>query len=236
MSNIKKAIVAIILICACIFILTGCEKNQDNTAIDNQVKDTENAVSTNEERYEEVISNYKKALSEYDLDNLESDEEIEKKYDIKDTTLLMHITRYAQDGVKLTHAFYDIDKNGIDELILGAENAIAVVYSFDKEANKPVFIFALDSIERGYMSIYDNGIISSGGSGGAALHMYELGRIKDGTSYELLVKTEEEYYERIDTAIYTDIQTGKKIEAETLQEITDPYIKDAKEVTIEWAK
>ena len=249
--NRIKSIFFIMIICALFFALTGCEKNQeiDNTIIannskidetiieKNEVAETNNTTNkkelSNDEIYGELITNYEKALKEYELDDIEADEKINDKYGIKDTILLMHIARYAENGVKLTKEFYDIDKNGIDELILGADNAIGVIYSFDTNTNKPVFIFALDTLERGFASIYDNGVIYSGGAGGAALHIYEFGKISEnGTSYELLEKVEEEYKEDSEIPEYRDPATEEKLEYKSFDEVTDKYISNAKEVKI----
>lgn len=247
----KKTMFSVLIIAILvmtIFVLTGCEKNQEgnnavvnsNTLENNTVEtDVTNTTSenkeklSNEEMYGDLIKNYEKALAEFDLDNLESEEEIKSKYGIEDLTLIMHIARYAEDGVKLTKEFYDVDKNGINELILGAENAVGVIYSYDTETNKPVFIFAQDTLERGSASIYDNGIIYSGGSGGAALHIYEFGKIsEEGTSYKLLEKVEEEYLEDSEVPEYRNSATGRKLDYKSLDEVTDKYILNAKVVEV----
>lgn len=247
----KKTMFSVLIIAILvmtIFVLTGCEKNQEgnnavvnsNTLENNTVEtDVTNTTSenkeklSNEEMYGDLIKNYEKALAEFDMDNLDSEEEIKSKYGIEDLTLIMHIARYAEDGVKLTKEFYDIDKNGIDELILGADNGIGVIYSYDTKTNKPVFIFAQDTLERGSASIYDNGVIYSGGSGGAMLHVYEFGKIsEDGISYKLLEKVEEEYMEDSETPEYRNTATGRKLDYKSLDEVTDKYILNAKVVEI----
>lgn len=228
-------IIAIFAIAAMI-LLTGCEKNKEenNTIVSNQTEEKETVTDEidprKEKMYGEIISNYENALAEYDLNDLEAEERIKEKYNLEDTTLLMHIARYSNDGVKLTKVFYDIDKNGIDELILCANTESAVIYSYDKKADKAVFIFALDTIERGYMTIYDNGIIYSGGAGGATLHCFEFGKIsKDGTSYETLEKVE---VEDKDTPEYRNPETGEILEYKSLDEVFAKYTSDAKIVSI----
>lgn len=231
-------IIAIFAIAAMI-LLTGCEKNKEenNTIVSNQTEEKETVTDEidprKEEMYGEVISNYENALAEYDLNDLEAEERIKEKYNLEDTTLLMHLARYSSNEIKLTKMFYDIDKNGTDELILGASNAMAVIYTFDKNANKPVFVYALDTIERGNLSIYDNGIIFSAGSGGATLTVYEYGKMDEkGTSYELLEKIEEEYTEESEKPEYTDLVTGEKLAYKSLDEIFEKYTSNAKEVSV----
>jgi hypothetical protein len=230
--NKVKSIFLVMIICAVVFVLTGCERTEEAEQAESKTN-TEKTVLSNEEMYSDLIENYEKALAEFDLESLESEEEIKNKYGIEDLTLIMHIARYAEDGLKLTKEFYDVDKNGIDELILGAENAIGVIYSFDTSSNKPVFIFALDTLERGSASIYDNGTIFSGGAGGAMLHVYEFGKISEnGTSYELLEKVEEEYIEDNEVPEYRDSATGRKLEYKSLDEVIDKYINNAEVVDV----
>lgn len=230
-------IVLAVLVIAC---LTACgnEMNTDNnintnddtsTIIGNITEiNTEDDVitqkPTNEEMYGDLISDYENALSEYDLNDLDIDEKIANKYELISTTLLMHITRYANDGVELTFSYTDIDKNGIDELLVGASDSIGAIYSFDENTNKPVKIFFQSTLERGNLSVYDNGIILSEGAGGAALHYYEFGKIAtDGISYELLEAIEEEYLEGSETPVYRNSETNQELEYKSLDEIMNKY-------------
>ncbi|MBQ9314377.1 MAG: hypothetical protein IJ220_05170 [Clostridia bacterium] len=194
-------------------------------------KATTNDELTNEEMYGGIIENYQKALAEFDLENLDTEKNIEEKYSIKDTTLLAHIARYSGEGVQLTYSFYDVDKNGVDELLLGASGSIGAIYTFDKQANQPVSLFFQSTLERGDLSIYDNGVILSAGAGGAALHYYEFGKIADdGISYELLESIEEEYTENGETPTYSDAKTGEALEYKSLDEINNKYIFNANKI------
>ena len=234
---IVALIIAVLAICVCV--LAGCEKKEEENEIivNNQTEEKETVTDEidprKEKMYGEIISNYENALAEYDLNDLEAEERIKEKYNLEDTTLLMHLARYSSNEIKLTKMFYDIDKNGTDELILGTSNAMAVIYTFDKNTNKPVFVYALDTIERGNLSIYDNGIIFSAGSGGAMLNVYEFGKMdENGTGYELIEKIEEEYTEESEVPEYTDVVTGEKLAYKSLDEIFDKYISDAKIVNV----
>lgn len=203
------------------------------------VEDKDNNVSevkklTKEEMYSSLIGDYKKAISEYDIDDIEIDEKINNKYPLISSTLLMHITRYAKEGVELTYNYYDIDKNGVDELLVGASDSIGAIYTYDSNLQKVIKIFFQDTMERGTLSLYDNGIILSEGSGGAALHYYEFGRIaSDGLSYELIESIEEEYINENETPIYRNAKTGEELSYSSLEEIMEKYIYSAKKNIIE---
>lgn len=241
MKKFLKSLVLLMLVCVVFFALTGCGKQEENQNIIEHEPEIENQTTeeveieskelTNGEMYDALISNYENALKEYDLEDLDSEERIMEKYDISDTTLLMHIARYSGDGVKLTYSFYDIDKNGIDELLLEADEAIGAIYTYDQDINEPVSVFFQSTLERGNLSVYDNGIILSEGSGGAALHYFEFGKIdSDGVSYELLEAIEEEYIEGSETPVYRDAETGEELEYKSLDEIMNEYISGANKI------
>ena len=247
MSEVKTLLLTIMIV-VFIFAFTGCESSiekveepeitettetvAEKEEIKEEKEDVKEIIISNEDMYGEVINNYENALKEYNFDDLDIDEKIEEKYGIKDTSLLMHLTRYSGDGVKLSKKYYDIDKNGVDELILGADNQSGVIYSFDKKTNKPVFVFALDTLERGTMVIFDNGVVFSGGSGGAASHYYEYGKISaDGITYKLLENVDEEYTEDSEIPVYKDPETGKKLSYKSLDEVEEKYIYGAKQIS-----
>lgn len=189
------------------------------------------SVLTNEEMYGKLIEDYQKALSEYDLENLDMDEAIEQKYQLVDPFLLAHITRYSANGTQLTYGFYDIDKNGIDELIVGASGSHGAIYSYDKTSHQPVKIFFQDTMERGTLLIYDNGVILSEGAGGAALHYYGYGKIaENGVTYEAIENIEEEYMDVNESPVYRDAKTGESLAYKSLEEINDKYLADSKVV------
>ena len=212
---------------------------EENVAVDNvesnttTVEEKETALS-NEEMYEDVISSYKNAYEEYDMEDYESEDKILAKYDLVSIALIEHVARYEENDVALTYEYYDIDKNGIDELIVGASGAPGAIYSFNKNENKVTKIFFQDTIERGDLSIYDNGIIFSSGAGGAALHYYEFGKIsKDGASYELLEKIEEKYEIENEPPVYRDVEASKELKYKSYDEIVDKYLSGANEVEFE---
>ena len=198
---------------------------------DSKIDTNESTSLTNEKMYETIINSYKNAITEYNLDDIDMDVTIEEKYPLVNASLLMHVARYSGEGVRLTYAFYDIDKNGIDELIVGASGSYAAIYSYDKTSKQPVKICFLDTIERGSLSIYDNGVLVTSGAGGAALHYYEFGKIStSGVDYELLECIEEEYVAENEAPIYRDNNTRNELEYKGLDEIMDKYISNSAEI------
>ena len=106
--------------------------------------------------------------------------------------------------------------------------------SYDKTNKVPVKIFFQDTMERGSLFFYDNGIILSEGSGGAALHVFEFGKISaDGLGYELVEKIYEEYTEGKDIPDYKDPDTGAILEYKSTDEIMNKYVSNAESVIIE---
>ena len=236
----KKILISILAILA-LTSLIGCNNKVETQPVpDNTEKEITIDVSdnekinddkkiTDEEMYATITNDYKQAIDELDLDDLESEEKVEQQYELVNMSLLTHVARYKNEGVKLTYTFYDIDKNGINELLVGADNSIGAIYSYDSVTNKPVKIFFQDTLERGNLDIYDNGIILSEGAGGAALHYYEFGKInEDGISYKLLESVEEEYKEESETPEYRNAENGEILGYSSLDEIMEKYIADAK--------
>ena len=236
----KKIIITFIIsvfAIAAMILLTGCEKAEEveNTEIAEQTEYEEvvkKDVPSKETMYGEMISNYEKAVKEYDLNDIDIDEKIKEKYGIRDTSLLMHLARYASEGVSLSKGFYDIDRNGVDELILGVDKMPVTIYSYDLEKKEPVFVYALDTIERGSMTIY-NGIFCTEGSGGAALHVYNFMKIADDEiSAEILESVEEEYVEGSEVPEYRALGSKQRLEYKSIDELYAKYITEAKEVKV----
>lgn len=183
----------------------------------------------NSDIYENVIADYKNAVAEYDLEDIDSDSKLMENYPLVNSSIIMHIARYSDEGVKLTYAFYDVNKDGIDELLVGAGNSCGAIYSYNKNSDKLVKIHFLDTMERGNLSIYDNGIIITDGAGGAAIHYYEYGKISEGTtSYEELEAVIEEYVDGSEIPIYKKYDTEEVLDYKSLTEINDKYISNAK--------
>ena len=239
----KKFICLVIIIAVAVIIgykvypmINGGEENivADNVESSTTTVEEKETTLSNEEMYGDVINSYKNAYKEYDMEDYESEDKILAKYDLVSITLIEHVLRYEENDVSLTYEYYDIDQNGVDELIVGASGAPGAIYSFNKNENKVVKVFFQDTMERGDLSIYDNGVIFSSGAGGAALHYYEFGKIsKDDASYELLEKIEEEYEMENEHPVYRDVETSKELNYKSYDEIVDKYLSGAEKVELE---
>ena len=154
----------------------------------NEVNNNQTNENT-EEIYKDVINNYKQAKEEFEKDDTLA---IEKKYPLVSEILISHAVRYKENNVEIAYTYYDIDNNGIKELILGIKltdsNKLIPAAIYTHTSNYEVKkLYYQNTIERGNLSIYDNGTLYSIGSGGAALHYYGFYKIaSDGTSLETL--------------------------------------------------
>ncbi len=228
-----KRLLLVVLVVFILFSFVACGKKGEtpeegaNTPNEGSSNTPEEAVLSNEEMYGELITKYQDLIAEFDLGDVEAEEKLP---DIVSDTLIMHIARYAQEGVSLTYAFYDIDKNGVDELLIGADNGLGAIYSYDKDLQTVVKIAFLDTLERGAMHIYDNGVIMMEGSGGAALHYFEFGLIgTDGKSYQQAEYIMEKYEEDSETPKYYNAETEELLEYQSFIEIKNKYIGNAQE-------
>lgn len=211
----KKVLIVIFAILA-VACLVACENNQNKN-----------------EKYQKIIDEYKGALASYNLDDLDADEKLLNAYKDVNLSIIQHLARYSDNGLQLSFGYYDIDKNGTDELFVGVSGAYGAIYSYDESTKNPVKIFYLDTLERGSLSIYDNGIIFSEGAGGAALHYFEFGKItQDGVGYNALEKIEEEYFEGVEFPDYRNSDTGTKLEYKSYDEIMEKYVSGSQIVEI----
>lgn len=225
MKKFLLCVIAIVMI-AC---LAACGSSKNEQVKDISSNESENVnvprPLTNEEMYGKIIEEYNKAVAEYNFDDIDVEEKIARQYPDVSLSLVAHIVRYKDNGVKVTFEYGDIDKNSINELLVGADGSIGAIYSYDKSKSTPVKIFYQDTMERGNLNIYDNDIIFSVGSGGAALHYYEFGKIAmDGVSYELIESIEEEYIAENEPPVYRDAKTGNTLEYKSSDEFMAKYV------------
>ena len=228
---IALAVLVVACLAAC-----GEKKEPENKPVDEVVsgevattpEPTDVADTQNAELYEAVINDYKAAFAFFSLDDIDGEEKLAEECKLVNTALVAHICRYSDAGAELTYDYYDIDKNGVDELIVGVSDSPEAIYSYDKANNVPVKIFFQETIERGSLSIYDNGSIYSEGSGGAALHYFEFGKMSaDGLSFESLEKVEEEYLEEDQQPVYRNPETGETLAYTSFNDVADKYIANA---------
>ena len=199
----------------------------------NEVNNNQTNENT-EEIYKDVINNYKQAKEEFEKDDTLA---IEKKYPLVSEILISHAVRYKENNVEIAYTYYDIDNNGIKELILGIKltdsNKLIPAAIYTHTSNYEVKkLYYQNTIERGNLSIYDNGTLYSIGSGGAALHYYGFYKIaSDGTSLETLENIREEYITDNNLKYYNE-NNNNELSYKNLDEITGKYINAAKEIEL----
>lgn len=212
-------------------------KTNNNKEVNNNQTNEVNNNQTNEnteEIYKDVINNYKQAKEEFEKDDTLA---IEKKYPLVSEILISHAVRYKENNVEIAYTYYDIDNNGIKELILGIKltdsNKLIPAAIYTHTSNFEVKkLYYQNTIERGNLSIYDNGTLYSIGSGGAALHYYGFYKIaSDGTSLETLENIREEYITD-NTVKYYNENNNNELSYKNLDEITGKYINAAKEIEL----
>ena len=236
----KKLLLFMLVITAAVCLVACGNQEKTQPVSNNETEKVEEnsepatlPASQSDDMYQAVIDDYKFGLASFNLDDVDAEEKLVEEHGYANPSLVTHIARYEADGVEVTFAFYDIDKNGVDELLVGASGTLGAIYAYDKDYNVPVNIFFQDTMERGMLNIYDNGIICSEGSGGAALHYYEFGKMAaNGVSYELLESIEEEYIYENEAPVYRDAKTGTTLEYKSLDEIMDKYVSGAKIVEL----
>lgn len=205
--------------------------NEEGNEVKESVKEKDGY--KDEDIYNTVIKDYKLAMNEYNPDSLTS---IESKYSLVNENLISHVYTYSNNNIELGYTYYDIDNNGRNELIVGVtsenDNSLlpAAIYTYNenKEIKK---IYFLDTIERGKISIYENGTIYSSGAGSASIHYYRFYKLSDdGNSKETLEEIREEYKTENDVVYYNN-ENDKILNYKNSNEIIKKYINGAKEIT-----
>lgn len=228
----KKILSAFLVVMLTILavILSGCGENVKKQG-ETSTKLTE------EEMYKSVIDQYKKVVSEYDEDDYEAMERMESEYDMVNFTVALLSLHYKDNGNKIAYTFYDVDGNGIKELIVGVSSdskdyfSEGAIYTYDQNTKQPVKLYYQTTLERGRLYIYDNGVIYSEGSGGASFHYYEFGKIsEDGKALNMIEEIEEEYTEGSDIPVYRNHETNKVLNYKGLDEILEKYVSNSKTV------
>ncbi len=236
LKNFIIILLVIALIGAGLYIYKNeSEKNNNKNEVNNNQTNEKTAEETKEENveeiYKEIINNYKSAKEEYEKDDTIS---LEEKYPLVSETLITHIIRYKETS-QLAYTYYDIDNNGTKELILGLKednNKLLPTAIYTHNNNEVKKIYYLDTIERGNLEIYDNGILYSTGAGSATTHYYRFYKIaSDGISLETLENIKEEYI--TDTEVkYYEGDTEKTLDYKDSNEILKKYINDSKKLEL----
>ncbi len=211
---------------------TPQEENTPNETVDTTTDETP-ATTTNNEVYNSIIEEYKQALTDenyYDTG----------KYNNINTNAI-HIARDYHNG-ELYYAYYDINKDNKDELIVGIKK-ISELYTNDGKR-----FFNEDCLgERCSAEILDNGTLFFSGSGGARYHTYSFHKIaSDGYSSELIKGYNIEYEEgessysmNSPTKTITEIKTNQIITDSTVEQLIEEGKGNAQTIdlnTLNWVK
>ncbi|MCY3034522.1 DUF6287 domain-containing protein [Aerococcus urinae] len=159
--------------------LVGCQKEADQSAAsqsqesvsseassskdeakEKEAKQESKAEKTDSKTAEEVHQLYQPTLDFYqEIVDLAKNNDMQKaKIDDQETSYVAYIINDS-DGEKIQYAFYDINKDGQDELILRDQYTIIAIYTLQDD--KPVLAkeggVAGSGGERRILNIYDNG-------------------------------------------------------------------------------
>lgn len=163
---------------------------------------------SNEIKYSKVIEQYKEAIEDT---NIKEDYNlVEEKYSFVNEPFMYYYHMYG--GGKFNYTYYDIDNNGIDELLV-SYNGIKSIYTYD--GNNPIEVIEIG--DRAELEIYNNGVIYHRSSTGAATGYMEFYKIV-GNDKELL----EDYdylFENEELSIYDDIDYKNKLEYKSIEEV-----------------
>ena len=138
------------------------------------------------ELYSEVFIPYQELINNEFFPNMDSMEFIEWVQASKINILLAR----SQNEVPIYYAFFDIDGNGIPELLIGSgthRDHITIFDVFTWHNGQVLYLFDYFLGERTNLVIHDNGVIEILGSGGAFTHGWSFYEISpDGYTPTLL--------------------------------------------------
>lgn len=219
------------------------KKNSYNSTMarveaDNDSKlESENVVEkTNQEMYSEVLDEYKEALSPTLAINY-----IYVNENYMDNYKKLKGTEFEFD---LEYAFYDINNDGIDELIINRD--IVDIFSYD--GNDIIRLFKETAhclSDRCHLELYEDGTIYQHGSSGAAYQHLEFYSINKGAKLDslglyLAVYGEDNTLTIYDSETYNYLaETGTKAVYQTVDGILEYHLKGTKKVNLnnlEWEK
>ena len=235
--KISKTYVIAAVALSVTLLIAGCgpgteqaQAGYDSTKEEIQIMDTENKndVTDNQETssgdtdvYNHVLAEYKDMVQNDFYTDLLDHGDLEAYDSSFGEDIGAEIRNYKQD---VYYAFYDIDGNGIEELIIaGGEDSASGsglplrnydLYTFD--GSNVVHIFPeMDFGYRTNVSLYANGIIKvcySGSAGESGVDFYRIDA--DGVSHKLVDSFASAGSQEGDTAMFTYSQNGTEITEE----------------------
>lgn len=197
-------------------------------------------LTVNESKYSSIIDEYSRAMK----DEIKDDSEIDERYNTLNVAYISDYHFRNNLDLLFYYSFYDIDKNGVDELLIGygddcssSSNGCVFVdiYSYN---NNPVKLEKVSSVYyRTYLRIYDNGILGVYGSGSAVTGGASFYKIaSDGYTEEELGSYSYEFKDE-DNVVITDENTNEVTNYTSLDDIE--FIKNANDINynnLNWKK
>jgi len=138
------------------------------------------------EMYSEVLIPYRELIDNNFFPDMDPMEYFEWTVASKVNSFLVG----SQDEIPIYYAFFDIDGNGIPELLIGSSlhrDHIAIFDVFTWHYGQVLYLFDYFLGERTHLFIHDNGVVAVVGSGGAFTHGWSFYEISpDGHTPNLL--------------------------------------------------
>ena len=203
--------------------------NNKNNTTTGDLTQNENKVS-DKTMYSQIINEYKTAMkdSEYDAE------------DNKYNNVNSNIMKYYHDEVSIiSYAYYDINKDGTDELIIlnkpkGENTNYSIIDLFGYNGAKPVKLIDNESLgDRSKLEIFSNGVMYLNGSNSAFEGILAFYTIQEN-GYS--INTTNYYYKYDDLGnitIYSDEYYAKKVDYSSINEIVNIYKADAEIINLE---
>lgn len=232
----------IVLVTMIVLILTGVvdiklnNSNQkldtDNVNVDSNNNKQELSDNKNEEKnidddkYASIIDEYKTAMNDSNyIENMD-------KYSNINTNMVRFYHLYKngvyEENMVINYAYYDINKDGSNEMIVTDTNNIIEIYTYD--GNKANAFFKDSCLgERCNAHIYENGLIYFYGAGGASLHgltFYKIGA--DGYSKDIV----KDFGVEIHDGVYTIESDGVITDFKSDEEVINSVVGNTKKVDL----
>ena len=211
---------------------TNNQEKENSQESKNEKENNDNKITESQKIYSEVLEEYKKAIK--DENNISNYKLINER--------AMHYY-FSQKGTKdefnFKYSFFDINKDGIDELIIN--NSIIDIFSYD--GNKIIRLFEDNASclgERCSIDLYDDGTIFFRGSGGASQHYISFYNINKNTSTRNTINSYYlKYEENGNVTIYDektydfDKDTGTKLNYTSEEELLSENLKNTQKIDLE---
>ena len=227
-------VIVLSVLCVLFATKTITLNTKEETKQDEKKEEKETKVD-NEKIYEAVIKDYKDALTKGSVaDDPDTGYQYANGYAI--------FNYYYNENNKPTmqYAFYDINKDGNDEMIITSNGNIIDIYGHN---DNNILLIMKDN--RGCLgercqidNIYDNGLIEFSGSGGATVHGIDFYTINSNNVLEtinsyVIIYNDENSYTIYDGKTYDySTGTGTKAKYTTTEELIADNVKDAKQIDL----